>query len=341
MSSDIKKRDNFCSIPFLQLQLNPLGNISACCFSGEHTVGNIKDNTLKEIWNGPEMQKWRQEFISGDIKICKGPMKNFECHKMYTHLNDMVDLDVIQTQNPRRLDLRLNGKCNLECVMCDVWSQPNGLYENCDLWTDGPEKIFPYLVEVDMLGGEPFIQKDTFKFIDAVSAVNSQCRWGFITNSSYVFNEKLRSTLDKLELRHIHLSMDGVSKEVYEKIRKKGSFEKTFATIEEYVKYRSERRSKNRDFVLFGSFCVQKDNWHEIGQFLDFCKKREMSPILQSVIGRSHLSLNQLSVAEYDGILQVILPYLNSDLRYAVLPLHEDVVRFKQERQKLDSKVAT
>jgi len=331
--SDIKKRANFCAIPFLQLQLNPLGNVSACCFSGEHKVGHIKDNNLKEIWNSPEMQKWRQEFISGDIKICKTPMQNFECHKMYTHLNEFVELKTVQEKLPQRLDLRLNGKCNLECVMCDVWKQPNGMYENCDLWTDGPEKIFPYLLEVDMLGGEPFIQKDTFRFIDEVSAVNKTCRWGFITNGSYHFNEKLEKTLDKLELRHIHLSMDGMTKEVYEKIRLKGNFEKTYATIEDYVNYRNKRKKDGRGFVIFGSLCVQKDNWHQIGDFLEFCKVREMNPLLQSVIGRSHLSLNQLSIEEYDNILKIIVPYLKTPLRYAVLPLNEDVKRFKLARQ--------
>lgn len=303
-----KTRSDFCSIPFLQLQLNPLGNVSACCFSGEHKVGSVQESSLEEIWNNSEMQKWREEFITGDIKICKGPMKNFECHKMYTHLNDMVELNKIQSQLPRRLDLRLNGKCNLECIMCDVWKQPNGLYDQSDFWTLGPEKIFPYLVEVDMLGGEPFIQKDTFRFIDEVSKVNKICKWGFITNCSYNFNDKLRSALDKIHIRHLHLSMDGITKEVYEKIRKNGNHEKTFRTIQDFLDYRSNRTTGNRNFPVFGSMCVQRDNWHEIGLFLEFCKKNKMNPILQSVIGRNHLSLDQLELSQYEEILNIISP---------------------------------
>lgn len=326
---DVRKKPHFCAIPFLQLQLNPLGNVSACCFSGEHKVGSIKESSLEKIWNGDEMQKWRNEFISGDIKICKMSMQNFECHKMYTHLNDIVDVNPVQKGLPRRLDLRLNGKCNLECIMCDVWKQPNGLYDQSDLWTLGPEKIFPHLVEVDMLGGEPFIQKDTFRFIDEVAQVNESCTWGFITNCSYNFNEKLRSTLDKIKIRHIHCSIDGISKDVYEKIRKNGTHEKTFATIREFVRYRDGRAAEGRGFVIFGSMCVQRDNWHEIGLFLDFCKTNNLSPILQSVIGRSHLSLNTLSHGEYEQILSIITPYLSTDVRYSVLPVYEDIKRFQ------------
>lgn len=329
--SEIKKRDSFCPIPFLQLQLNPLGNISACCFSGEHSVGNISNSSISEIWNGAEMQTWRNEFITGDIKICKTPMKNFECHKMFSHLIEHADLSLVQSKMPQRLDLRLNGKCNLECVMCDVWKQPNGLYEDSDLWTLGPDKIFPHLLEVDMLGGEPFIQKDTFRFIDAVSAVNPNCSWGFITNSSYVFNDKLRSTLDKIRIRHIHLSLDGVTKEVYEAVRKGGSFEKTFATVREFIRYRNERHEAGRGFVLFSSLCVQRDNWHEMGAFLDFCKLNGLRPVLQSVIGRSHLSLENLPAEDLKSIIAIISPYLHSDLRSAVLPVYEDVLRFKSK----------
>lgn len=329
---DIKKRESFCPIPFLQLQLNPLGNISACCFSGEHSIGNIKNNTLAEIWNGAEMQKWRNEFLTDDIKICKNSMQNFECHKMYTHLKDVAELDIVQKALPKRLDLRLNGKCNLECIMCDVWRQPNGLYDESDLWSLGPEKIFPHLVEVDMLGGEPFIQKDTFRFIDEVSKVNSNCTWGFITNSSYLFNEKLKGSLDKIKIRHIHLSIDGISKEVYEKIRKNGNHEKTFGTILEFVKYRDQREKEGRGFVIFGSMCVQKDNWHEIGMFLDFCKINKLSPILQSVIGRSHLALDNLDSGIYEQILEIITPFLNTELRYAVLPVYEDIKRFQNKK---------
>ena len=327
---DIRKSENFCPIPFLQLQLNPLGNISACCFSGEHKVGNIKNNTLTEIWNGEEMQKWRQEFLTGEIKICKQAMKNFECHKMYKHLVKHAELNVVQDSMPKRLDLRLNGKCNLECIMCDVWKQPNGLYSESELWSRGPKEIFPYLVEVDMLGGEPFIQKDTFHFIDEVSKVNDSCTWCFITNGSYVFNEKIKSSLDKIRLRHIHISLDAVTKDVYEKVRKNGNFEKTFAAVQEIINYRQQREKLGRGFALFASMCVQKDNWQEIGLFLDFCRERNINPVLQSVIGRPQLSLEQVPADVHHQITNIIKPFLDTDMRYAVLPVYEDIKRFQQ-----------
>ncbi len=323
---------NFCPIPFIQLQLNPLGNLSACCFSEEYKIGDVLTEKIEDIWNGPKMQEWRQEFISGDIKICEKAMKSFECHKMYTHLIPLAERKVIQDKAPRRLDLRLNGKCNLECIMCDVWRQPNGLYDKSDLWTYGPEKIFPYLVEVDMLGGEPFIQKDTFRFIEEVSKVNKTCKWGFITNCSYKFNAMLEKHLDSIKLRHIHMSIDSLVPETYAKIRKNGDLKKTMATIMSYVDYRKKRAEKGEWFVLFGSFCIQKDNWMEIGNFLDFCDKYEISPILQSVIGREPLSLANLSKKELKSIVALLDPFMDGPRRIFVIPVMSEVERLLEQK---------
>ena len=294
-----KEAQDFCPIPFLQLQLNPLGNVSACCYSNEYSVGNIKDSTIESIWNGEKMRSWRREFIDGKPRICANALRSFRCHENYRHLIPEARLTETQDSMPKRLDLRLNGQCNLECVMCDVWRQPNALYEDSDFWKIGPEKIFPFLLEVDMLGGEPFIQKDTYRLIDAVSAVNPKCTWGFITNAQYIFNERLRATLDKIQIRHLHVSLDGIRAETYASIRKKGDLGKSLRTLDAFLDYRSERRRRDgREFVIFASICVQRANWQELPEFLDYCKERRIQPIVQNVIGRPHLELTTLPTEE-------------------------------------------
>lgn len=296
-----EQRDEFCPIPFLQLQLNPMGSVSACCFSGEVPVGTVPREGIQEIWNGEKMQAWRREFLEGNIRTCRGPIDTFQCHKNYRHLIPAVELKEVQSQGPRRLDLRFNGKCNLQCQMCDVWKQPNGIYDGSDFWRVGPKEIFPYLMEVDMLGGEPFIQADTFRFIDAVTAVNARCTWGFITNANYVLNAKLKSYLDKLPLRHIHISLDAMGAETYAKIRVGGRWEKTLQTVMDYVEYRNQRAQEGRGFALFASFCVQRDNWRELPAFLQFCEERGMIPIVQNVITDSTGHREHLGIANLDA----------------------------------------
>lgn len=298
-------KGTFCPIPFLQLELTPLGKVSACCFSGEYTVGDVEKNTIKEIWNGEVMQTWRREFLTGDVKICDAAIKTFGCQKNYQHLNPLVEFSEIQAKMPQRLDLRLNGKCNLECVMCDVWSQPNGKYDQSDFWEIGPSEIFPHLKEVDMLGGEPFIQKDTFRFIDEVLKVNQTCTWGFITNCHYRMSKQLSDTLEKLPLRHIHMSLDAVRPETYANVRLKGDLTRVMETVHAFIDMRNRRSTEGRGFALFGSICIQRGNWFEVPEFLEFCDKHHIIPVVQELIGREHLSLHGLSREEKDELIRL------------------------------------
>jgi cyclic pyranopterin phosphate synthase len=237
------------------------------------------------------MQTWRNEFLTGNIKICEKPMKTFKCHKMYDHLIKEVELSKIQNKAPIRLDLRLNGKCNLECIMCDVWRQPNHLYDQSDLWTWGPSEVFPHLREVDMLGGEPFIQKDTFRFIEEVLKVNSNVTWGFITNGQYKLTDKILDVLKKIKLRHIHVSLDSLDPKTYSEIRKGGNLQKTLDVLQTLKKFKEET---GQHFAIFVSVCVQKLNFTELPAFKEFCEQNGFQPILQDLIGLDHLSVRSL-----------------------------------------------
>jgi cyclic pyranopterin phosphate synthase len=279
---EILKNENFCPLPFLQLMMNPLGSVSVCCFSHEYPVGNIKDAKIEQIWNNQQLQEWRRQFLENDIKICKYAIETYKCQNLFKYLNEHVEeLSIIQKSMPKRLDVRLNGQCNLECIMCEVWTQPNKLYDSSDFWTLGPEKIFPYLVEIDVLGGEPFVQKDTFRLIDEISKVNDKCKWSFYSNGQYSFNEKFRSYLDKIKIRHIHISLDAINEKTYSVIRKKGELAKSLKTLNDFVSYRNEKKNSGHHFDVFASMCVMKYNYSEIIEFYNYCKERGVKATYQ------------------------------------------------------------
>lgn len=302
-----------------------MGNVSACCYSGEHKVGNVSEASIEEIWNGPEMRRWRREFLEDRVEICAGPMRTFNCHRNYQHLAGQVVRAEIQKDMPRRLDLRLNGRCNLECVMCDVWRQPNGLYDASDFWTVGPERIFPFLLEVDMLGGEPFIQKDTYRLIDEVLKVNPHCSWGFITNGQYRVTDHLMGYLERLRLRHIHVSVDSADPEIYSRIRRKGLLAKTIETIDHFAALRDRRSAAGQGFALFASMCVQKENWDGIPGFLEFCDARGAQPIFQLVIGRD-LAFRNLARPQLEQMAASLERFRGGKHEAALAPVVSEIV---------------
>ena len=72
--NDLKEYPNIiyrCDAPFTTLSLDCEGNIYPCCtfYRKYLKLGNIKDMTLMEAWNCPEMQQLRKEIKCG--KLCK------------------------------------------------------------------------------------------------------------------------------------------------------------------------------------------------------------------------------------------------------------------------------
>ncbi|MDR3607774.1 MAG: SPASM domain-containing protein [Oligoflexia bacterium] len=288
--------DNFCYYPFMQLLLQPTGVVSPCCWNQEITLGKVPESDLSEIWNGPRIRELRREFLEGNPKMCESQIRNIRCHlwsgRDYSH---RLSLDEVQKGGPKRLDVRLNGKCNLQCVMCDVWKQPNGLYEQSDFWNKGPTEIFPSLLELDVLGGEPFVQSDTFRLIDEVSAVNPGCTWAFVTNGNYKFSDPIVRRLDKIKIRWMQVSLDSLREETYRKIRLGGDLQKAIRTLDGILAYQKEREKIGRGFRVLITMCVQKLNWAEVGEFVGYAKKCGIELVLQFAFQPDTVSLLSLS----------------------------------------------
>lgn len=65
--------DKICLNPWLSVSIQTDGTVSACCFSfwKDIVFGNVKENTLEEIWQGEEVQKLRKEHEDKKYrKIC-------------------------------------------------------------------------------------------------------------------------------------------------------------------------------------------------------------------------------------------------------------------------------
>jgi len=305
-------KEKFCLMPFVNIILEPNGSVGLCRHKGtEHSLGNLKQNTWQEIWNGPEAQRWRQEFLSGEPVTCKKEIKDQHCN-LCPELGKMM-LPKKQLREsmgtPLRLTANFNGRCNLQCQMCDVWKLPNDFYTEENFWASAREHLFPQLKEIDMLSGEPFIQADTFKLIDEVSLVNPSCKWSITTNAHWKLNQKIIDGLNKIEIKNIILSVDSLDPNIYKKIRYPGNLERVLATIEDLREYETQR-GKGRELNMNLNFLVQKDNWHEIPEVIDYCLSRNIHPFITFCYIPSEHSLLTLDIKMREKILRSFLKNL-------------------------------
>ena len=239
------------------MTLRPDGNVSPCCYNFGIVLGNLKRQNLEAIWNGTRLQKLRQEFIEGKPRSCKSRIHNLNCHLRFQNLDLHTTYERVQRKKPIKLDLRLGGQCNLRCIMCDVWQEPNGVYDQTSFWSELETGFAANLMEVEVLGGEPFIQKDTYRLISLVEKINPDVGWSFVTNGHFSFR-RVEAALNKIKILRLQLSVDAVSEPTFNKVRIGGDFRLLMKNLHKLHSYQLKRK-----YAFCLSFCVNQLNWFE------------------------------------------------------------------------------
>ena len=86
---EIKEADA-CSYPFYSISINSDGAVSVCFLDWSHKmiVGDVRSQSVQEIWDGKQMRAYRKMFLQGDRKkhsVCGG------CGQMTHGMPDNID----------------------------------------------------------------------------------------------------------------------------------------------------------------------------------------------------------------------------------------------------------
>lgn len=313
------KKNNFCLVPFTTIILEPNGNVGVCRLHGtDEAIGNLKDNTIEEIWNGQALRRWRQEFLNENPEICKTSINNNHCNLCIENntLLEHVEFRDIQTSPIKKLTANFNGFCNLKCIMCDIWKLPNGHYTEDNFWKSARKNIFPNLHEIDMLSGEPFLQDDTYKLMREVSNVNDSCQWSITTNAHWKLNTKIKKHLDLIKVKNLILSIDSVTEETYSKIRVGGRLKTVLENVTLLLAYQEERLQNGQSSLnLYANFLIQKDNWQEIASMIKYCADKGIMPFISFCERPKEFSLLDLSEKERVLVLEFYFKtFTNSEI---------------------------
>jgi radical SAM protein with 4Fe4S-binding SPASM domain len=208
--------ETFCMIPWIHLHAWPDGRAYPCCLArAEHPVGNLKEQTMLEVWNAAPMRQMRDNMLndrpckecgdcyeqeaSGFASMRTNSNKNFGQHI------DEVDQTLPDGSLPDfRLhywDVRFSNICNLKCRSCGsifssrwydddvrLWGKPlrprvqfAGRHED-DVWEQMQEHI-PHLDQIYFAGGEPLIMEEHNRILKLlIEKGNTRVRLIYNTN---------------------------------------------------------------------------------------------------------------------------------------------------------------
>lgn len=211
----------FCALPWTHLHNWPDGKVFPCCLTHlSKPLGNVKDNTLEEIWNKPRMKEIRKSLLQGkqhtNCNKCyeqeKNGIRSFRIAANNMFKDKLVELventDGTGHNSDFKLlywDFRFSNLCNFKCRMCGSSLSSKWFEDELKAYgTTSTDKalvhvndysrkdILEYVnqfiedvEEVYFAGGEPLLMEEHYMILQRLIEVgNTDCRIRYNTNFS-------------------------------------------------------------------------------------------------------------------------------------------------------------
>lgn len=242
--------------------------------SSQYNYAYFKNNIINKLID--EMQKY---ILNGDYKLAektaevvinKIPSKKQMIDNILLNEKEILQKKEFLESKPRILEITLTNRCNLKCIMCEnIKSVPWELPDNTK---NEIIELMPYLEQVNWLGGEVFLYKHFDELFDIAHKYNVK---QIISTNALLLSDKVIEKLVDYNVE-LSISIDGVTKDVYEKIRLGASFEALIAKLEllNKIKHRLNPYMKKRLCVV-----IMDINYEQLEQFVDFARKYEFDYI--------------------------------------------------------------
>lgn len=181
---------------------------------------------------------------------------------------------------PIKMDYEVSNKCNFRCSMCLLQEVIDRVPPTMK-YTEFEKSIEEQfgLVEVKLQGlGEPLLNADFFKMVDICVSKDIWVRT--ITNGSLLhLNDNYKKLIDG-KVGEISVSIDGATKETFEKIRIGSNFEQV---VRNATMLNSYAEGKGEQWRTSCWMLVQKDNYTEMESMLDLAAKMKFTRFTYSV----------------------------------------------------------
>lgn len=281
-----------CHAPFQSINFTQNGDATVCCYNKEYILGTYPVSSIHELWFGEIATKLRFEIQKNPLpKGCQNCALQIESENFasvharhYDFQSDHPMKHFIKksinyfrqkkfTAYPRVIEFELSNTCNLECIMCNGYfsSSIRKNRENLppmkmvydENFVSQLEEFIPHLTDAKFLGGEPFLIPIFYKIWEKIIKLNPDCKIHITTNATMI-QKNGWDILNKLKA-NIVVSIDSISEEKYNSIRKGANLMEVMANIELLKEY-TLRAKTDLNF----SICPMTENWKEMPEIIQY-----------------------------------------------------------------------
>lgn len=218
---------------------------------------------------------WRTLLYIAKSRGIKG-LYNFIFVKLFARgervglqLLDPVEMNFPQlTPYPYMIEVEITTRCHLRCTICEHTYWTSEEYKKQDLSFELFKYIldqFPKLKYINLTGeGSSFLNKDFVKMLELVRERNI---YATVVESFTNIKENELEALVKNTIGKVVLSLDGATKETYDKIRVGADFDKVVENVKKFRALREKYNSPLPEFVF--RFIFFKDNYQELVDYPD------------------------------------------------------------------------
>jgi organic radical activating enzyme len=307
----------FCPAPWTSLNIDQTGRVS-CCMFGEQSIGNIKQNSIQEIIQGPALQDIKQIMAQGQWHSnCVQCRRNEDVtgasartqRMLDQPSRDQIDQD-INWFDPQHLVINWSNLCNLTCTYCNsdtstAWQAIKGIpinyvrNEHQDL-VDLARQHGSSVQGLVLGGGEPLLQKGLVEFLQCLDG--SRVRALVTTNLSVdLATNPVYQELKNWKTVEWQISFDNAERDKFEYVRDRASWDQFERNID-IMKADGQFIKAHPAYSIYCAF--------DLLEYYDYCVAKnidlfwcELTHPWDLDIRRYPMSLRQRAIDEIDRVL--------------------------------------
>lgn len=181
---------------------------------------------------------------------------------------------------PERIELEPTTKCNFKCLKCEstYWDiSPQ------DMSLENFKKVidqFPHLKCISLSGiGHNWLNRD---YMAMLRYLKSKSIFTQFFDTFFFIDEQKAKELIEIQVDKIWVSIDGASKETYEKLQAGSNFERVLQNVGRMMALKKEKKSRFPEVGFH--FIVTEDNYREMPDFIRMVHSLNPDPAVLNLV---------------------------------------------------------